>query len=117
MSIERYLRIIEQRKEAAKKAVELSVVRVGYTAAYAIYVHERTELYHKVGQAKFLEQPMRTEAAEMARIVAVTMERTKDIKASHIEAAKHLVMVSLPLVPVATGFLKGSWSIEAVNGS
>lgn len=31
------------------------VVEIGLTAAYAPYVHERMELRHRVGQAKFLE--------------------------------------------------------------
>lgn len=30
---------------------------VGYGTEYAIYVHERTELKHKVGKAKYLEDP------------------------------------------------------------
>lgn len=30
-------------------------VEIGFTAAYAPYVHERMELKHPVGQAKFLE--------------------------------------------------------------
>lgn len=38
----------------------LSETYVGYTAAYAIYVHERTDLQHKPGKtAKFLERPIR----------------------------------------------------------
>ena len=28
---------------------------IGYSAPYAIFVHERTELRHRVGQAKFLQ--------------------------------------------------------------
>jgi hypothetical protein len=33
-------------------------VEVGYGTDYAVYVHERTELRHKVGKAKFLSDPM-----------------------------------------------------------
>lgn len=32
--------------------------RLGYGTDYGIYVHERTELHHEVGQAKFLEVPL-----------------------------------------------------------
>lgn len=32
------------------------VVEVGYGTDYAIYVHERTELKHRVGQAKYLQE-------------------------------------------------------------
>jgi hypothetical protein len=34
---------------------EGGMVEVGYGADYAVPVHERTEIGHKVGQAKFLE--------------------------------------------------------------
>jgi len=33
----------------------LVTVTIGYSAFYAIYVHERMELFHKVGRAKFLQ--------------------------------------------------------------
>lgn len=39
-------------------SIENPVVRVGYNTDYAYWVHERTELYHRVGKAKFLEDPM-----------------------------------------------------------
>ena len=32
-----------------------ATTEIGYSAPYAIFVHERTELRHSVGQAKFLE--------------------------------------------------------------
>lgn len=32
--------------------------RVGYTSDYSVYVHERVDIPHKVGKAKFLEDPM-----------------------------------------------------------
>lgn len=44
---------------------------VFYTAAYAVYVHERTDLKHKTGkQAKFLEEPARSNKANILRIIA-----------------------------------------------
>jgi len=46
------------------------VVQVGYTADYAVYVHERLDLHHDAPtQAKFLEQPARTKRAEMFKII------------------------------------------------
>lgn len=45
-------------------------VIVYYTAAYAVYVHERTELTHKKGKmAKFLERPMRENRAKILAII------------------------------------------------
>jgi len=51
-------------------------VIVYYTASYAVYVHERTELRHAPGKiAKFLERPMRENKDKILRIIA-----GKDIK-------------------------------------
>ena len=44
---------------------------VGYTASYAIYVHENLTAHHKPGkQAKFLEAPARQLHDQIAAIVA-----------------------------------------------
>ena len=54
------------------------VVTVGYTASYAIYVHERVELRHAPGkQAKFLEHPLREKRGRMAAIVVEEVEKEK----------------------------------------
>ena len=48
-----------------------TVVSVVYTTSYAIYVHERTELKHAPGkQAKFLEEPARTNQKRILEIIA-----------------------------------------------
>lgn len=48
-----------------------TVVTVYYTAEYAIYVHERTDLKHQPGKiAKFLETPMRENKREILDIIA-----------------------------------------------
>ena len=47
-----------------------TVVTVSYTTAYAVYVHERTDLKNKPGQeAKFLEKPAREKRGEILRII------------------------------------------------
>lgn len=46
-------------------------VVVYYTATYAVYVHERTELSHKPGkEAKFLEKPAREQRKKILDIIA-----------------------------------------------
>ena len=42
---------------------EISVI-IGYTAHYALWVHERTEVSHDPGEAKFLEKAINEEAAD-----------------------------------------------------
>lgn len=43
---------------------------ITYAGPYARYQHERLDLHHAHGQAKFLEQPMHTEAETVLKIVA-----------------------------------------------
>lgn len=41
-----------------------------YDGPYARYQHERLDLHHEHGQAKYLEQPLHTEAQQAVDIVA-----------------------------------------------
>ena len=50
-------------------------VEVGYVAEYAVYVHEDLFAHHNVGQAKFLEQPMRDHKDDVTRIVQDEVKR------------------------------------------
>lgn len=93
-------------REAAEQA-NVSVI-VGYTQSYAIYVHENLEAYHKVGQAKFLEQPARELGSLMGSIVRNTVRRGKPIAVGLFLAGLRLQRESQKLCPVDTGALKGS---------
>ena len=90
-------------------------VRVGYSAPYALKVHEDLEMFHTNGQAKFLEQPARQYRKVMASIVrqnVVARGGVRDLEASIIRgflaAGQFLKEESQELVPVDTGFLKAS---------
>ncbi len=103
--------LTELRKRRRTEEDQLSEVKVGYSAPYALAVHERLNVFHKVGQAKFLEQPIRTEKDKMAEIIRSRLRARVSLKEAHLDAAKHLLKVSFPLVPVDTGRLLGSWFI------
>ena len=46
-------------------------VQVGYTAAYAVYVHENLEARHRPGKsAKYLENPMKQNRDKLLKIIA-----------------------------------------------
>ena len=47
----------------------------GTAADYAVIQHERTDLRHTVGQAKFLEQPVLQRASGMGRRMATTVKK------------------------------------------
>lgn len=88
-----------------------SETKVGFACPYAIFVHENLSIYHPTGQAKFLEQPLRTEQRVMAEIVKRALLGRKSLKEAQRLAANHLIKVALPLVPVQTGRLRDSWFI------
>jgi hypothetical protein len=44
--------------EPAQVADGMISITLGFHKNYAIYVHENLEAYHKVGKAKFLEDPL-----------------------------------------------------------
>ena len=81
---------------------------VGYTAPYAVYVHENLTARHPVGQAKFLEQPAREHADEIAAIIMRALRAGLSPRSALGLGAIRLLQLSKPLVPVDTGFLKAS---------
>ncbi len=103
--------LTELRKRRRTYGDQLSTTKVGYSAPYALAVHERLNVYHPIGQAKFLEQPIRTEAPAMAAIIRSRLRAGMTLKEAQLEAAKHLMKVSLQLTPMKTGRLRASWFI------
>lgn len=105
--IEKVLQSIQSRVRASQNQHDVSVI-VGYTQAYAIYVHENLEAHHPIGQAKFLEQPARELAGELAEIVKGAIRQGKTLSQALLIAGLRLQRESQLLVPVDTGALKGS---------
>mgnify|MGYP000935691953 CR=1 FL=1 len=64
-----------QRPVVDKNKIEVTLGFGGSAASYAIFVHERTELRHTVGQAKFLEQPVNEAARGLADRLAQELRR------------------------------------------
>ena len=106
-------------------------VRVGYTAKYAVYVHEMTPLDphwgrprrkpHKGeywdppgrGQPKFLEKPARDlhNDGTLAKVVEETVKDGGTVNDGLIRAGLRIARVSQRMVPVDLGNLKASISI------
>lgn len=93
---------------ADAQAGALPRVVVGYTAAYAVYVHEDLEARHPVGQAKFLEQPMRQLAPVLSQMIADALKRGVKLTAALYLAGLKLQAASQALTPVDTGALRAS---------
>lgn len=83
----------------------VSVV-VGYSQSYALEVHERTDVQHKVGQAKYLEEAARVnEAAIVDSIRKSTKEKLPE---ALLKGGLLIQRESQLLVPVDTSALKAS---------
>lgn len=100
-------KLLSQLKTLARKGKPTAVI-VGYTAEYAIYVHENLAARHVVGQAKFLEQPLREMEGELKSIVVSCLGRGMSLEQSLLVAGMALQRRSQKLVPVDTGNLRGS---------
>lgn len=83
-------------------------VTVGFTQQYALYVHENLEAHHDVGQAKFLEQPAREMARDLAGIVADVVNNGGSLEAGLLQAGLELQSAAQELTPVDTSALKAS---------
>ena len=96
-------------KTQAQRDANLSY-QVGYTQSYAVWVHERMDVFHPVGQAKFLEQPARELGSNgtLARIVSQTMRSGGTLRQALLSAGLHLQRASQMLCPVDTGALRNS---------
>lgn len=118
VNFERLISKLGARQRDAARAAGRTV-RVGYSAPYALRVHEDTEVDHEMhgcgGQAKFLEEPARQYRREMASIVrrhAVARAGDADLVAAihrgMLDAGRRLLEASQELVPVVTGRLRDS---------
>lgn len=108
--IEGLQRLVSKLRDKAAKATkdaDVSVL-VGFVASYAIFVHENLEAYHKVGQAKFLEQPAREMRDVLWGIVRVALEAGKTMAQGLVLAGLRLQREAQKLCPVLTGNLKAS---------
>lgn len=60
-----------------------TLVQVGYTQGYAIYVHENLEAKHKKGKvAKYLEKPVREHKDQILKIIRDSAENVKPLPPS-----------------------------------
>lgn len=83
---------------------------VGYVAPYAVYVHENLMMGHRVGQAKYLEQPARMYRKDISNIIQFEMSKRAfgSLAGAVLKGAEFLLRMSQPLVPVDTGRLQRS---------
>lgn len=99
------LQKIKGRSLKGKKTGELFV---GYSAPYAVYVHEDLTKKHSNGQAKFLEQASRVNRNQMIQILDSNLKNKESLVTALTRVGKFLLAESKKLVPVDTGKLRDS---------
>jgi hypothetical protein len=103
--INRVHRMLDKKLKQVEKT--RSVI-VGFTQAYAIYVHENLEAKHDNGQAKFLEAPARELSSTFVDIIATAMRKGRTLEQGLLLAGLRLQREAQIRCPVETGALKGS---------
>lgn len=98
---------LKARKQQAKELGQ-EVIVVGYTQAYALYVHEDMEAKHTNGQAKYLETVTREKQQDIKRVLRQGYQSTGSIIQAMVLAGLYIQRESQKLVPVDTGALKNS---------
>lgn len=137
--IEGLKKLVEQlRAKAAAKVKDADCsVAVGYTAAYALYVHENLDpktmglsiprpsglgvYWGPSGQPKFLEGPFRENRVKYATIVRNALQQGRTLAQALTLAGLELQRDSMRLVPVEYGNLRASaftrLEVPAVKGA
>lgn len=113
----------KMRDMAAKALKDANVqVRVGFSAKYALYVHENTLMklqgrprasgrgvyWGPHGQAKFLEQPFREMQSDLIASVVTDIAKGLTTAQALLRAGLRLQRAAMQLVPVDTGHLRAS---------
>lgn len=116
MGLNRLFEKIDKRVDESKRK-DNSICSVGYSAPYALIVHENMEANHPHGQAKFLEQPARQMKDTLAHSIAADAKKGIGLTVANENAAKQLFDASQELVPVETGALKASGFVKDDKGN
>lgn len=83
-------------------------VTVGFTQTYALIVHEDLNARHDVGQAKYLEDPLRTNARQIGETVVAGLALGASFTDALMLGGLLLQGLAQDLTPVDTGALKAS---------
>lgn len=108
LGLEKLIAQLRQRAAKARKDVDGVSVSVGYTANYALVVHENRNAYHRVGRAGYLLDVMRENQRQLADVVRTALQAGKTVAQALLLVGLRLQRESQLNVPVLTGNLKNS---------
>lgn len=110
-------KVLEALEKRRIKGAPRATLQVGYTAHYAIYVHEDLQKRHIRGEAKFLTNAAKRCAAKMRIAIKREIDNRNGLEAGLQEAGKMLLEASNRLVPVDTGYLRQTGYYSVKKGS
>jgi len=131
-NLDRLMDKLKKLEHRYDKKIRREVI-VGYSAAYAVYVHENIEMKWRgvkrkgkdgkgrywdpqgQGQSKFLEQPARELQPELARVAREVLENGGTMREALLAAGMRLQRKSMELVPIDTGNLRASAFTDEVK--
>jgi hypothetical protein len=90
---------------------------VGFSAPYAIHVHEDLRARHRTGRAKFLEIPARQLGRQIGREIGVQAGAGVPIDRALLNGAIRIMVAAQALCPVRTGYLRSSAYAELRGGA
>lgn len=98
-----------RRRYNQSKTGDNRVIVVGYSAPYAMRIHEDLEMVHpNGGQAKYLEQPIAEMKDELAAMVRDCLMKRISLGDALLKVGEAILKASQELVPVDTGNLRDS---------
>jgi hypothetical protein len=115
-NVEGVSKLTAQMKALEKQGTPI-VVACGFTAAYALYVHENLQAHHPVGKAKFLEEPARLLRRELGSLVAAALKAGKTLGQALLLAGLRLQAEAQRRTPVLTGHLRSSAFTRVESGA
>lgn len=88
------------------KAADKVIIVVGFSQDYALEVHERTDIKHRVGQAKYLEEAARVSEQDVRNLAR--QAPTEHLADNLLKAGLLIQRMAQELTPVDTSALKSS---------
>jgi hypothetical protein len=122
IGVNRVINALKRHERQLLREGSSASVIVGYTAKYALAVHENIEMkwqglprrsgkgvyWGPSGQAKFLEEPARRQAKQIASIVHRALEKRTTLLQALLLGGLFLQRESMKLCPVEFGNLRAS---------
>ena len=106
-NVKKLIAKLKAKADGAASQPKVSVV-VGFTATYALYVHENLEAIHPNGEAKFLENAANSTSDKVASVIEKAAAAGKPLEQCLLLGGLIIQADAQKRCPVDTGALKGS---------